>query len=173
MCSTANEFNVDKNLMIGFLWISSEDNNYLKLFISGNYVLEISVHERITALWLYSDKEMALLQVNPLWIRISWKNLGFWSISNQEQFLNVYIMTQHIVWSFLMMFQYGFGAIHSIKWLKSAIIFLFMLKTGKRYENVIIYWCVHTRCVNTINWVSQYNSIIRLCNIEYLGLVYS
>lgn len=57
--------------MIGFLWISSEDNNYLKLFISGNYVLEISVHERIIALWLYSDKEMALLQVNPLWIRIS------------------------------------------------------------------------------------------------------
>lgn len=71
MCSTANKFNVDKNLMIGFLWISSEDNNYLKLFISGNYVLEISVHERIIALWLYSDKEMALLQVNPLWIRIS------------------------------------------------------------------------------------------------------
>ena len=71
MCSTANEFNVDKNLMIGSLCARSEDNNYLKLFISGNYVLEISVHERIIALWLYSDKEMAFLQVNPLWLRIS------------------------------------------------------------------------------------------------------
>ena len=49
--------------MIGSLCARSEDNNYLKLFISGNYVLEISIHERITALWLYSDKEMALLQV--------------------------------------------------------------------------------------------------------------
>lgn len=63
--------------MIGFLWISSEDNNYLKLFISGNHMLEISIRYKTLNLHFFSDQtmtsflKMAFGEKNPIWTKIS------------------------------------------------------------------------------------------------------
>lgn len=70
---------MDQNLMIspGSLCTSTSNQNYLKLFISGNYMLEVSIRHKELELYFYSDQTMASFmkmafgQKDPIWMKIS------------------------------------------------------------------------------------------------------
>lgn len=68
---------ISDNLTPGSLCASSANKNYLKLFISRNHMLEVSIRYKKLNLHFFSDQtmtsflKMAFGEKDPIWTKIS------------------------------------------------------------------------------------------------------